>query len=291
MQDAGGPAAPIVVFADIDGVLSTVPGSALAQELGPLERLGDKGALVLCSGRTRPEIESLSYELGLTHPFICEHGAAVVVPNDYFPFDVANATPISGYQVVELGRPAAWVTDLLRRTAHRQGVAIRTFSEMSVDEVARECDLTPTRARLAKLRDYGELFRVVDGNPSARIRLLEALGNAHLRVVPAQRHIHVGAPVDFGIGVRMLRALYRRTSPTATTVGIVDWQGDGHVLSLVDYPVVVAGRGADAVVGPRRKPQRVWTIRLLGETSWTDAMVKIVREFHSAPDAPVAAAP
>jgi mannosyl-3-phosphoglycerate phosphatase len=280
---------PIVVFADIDGVLSTVPGSALAEELGPLERLGDRGALVLCSGRTRPEIESLAYELGLNHPFICEHGAAVVVPNGYFPFGVANAVPIAGYQVVELGRPVSWVADILRRTAHRQGVAIRTFTEMSVDDVARECSLSPTRARLAKLRDYGELFRVVDRNPSARTRLIDALGNAHLRVVPAQGHIHVGAPVDFGIGVRMLRALYRRQCPAAITVGIVDWQGDGHVLPLVDFPVVVAGRGGEVALGPRRKPERARTIRLLGETSWTEAVVKMVREFQPTPDASVTA--
>jgi predicted mannosyl-3-phosphoglycerate phosphatase (HAD superfamily) len=276
------------VFADIDGVLSTMPLPALAQELGALERLGAGGAFVLCSGKTRPEIESLAYELGLNHPFICEYGAGVVVPTGYFPFRAPDAVSIAGSQVVALGRPATWVADLLRRTAHRQGVEIRTFSEMSVDEVAQECGLSPSRARLAKLRDYGEMFSLRDPNPSARIRMLEALGNAHLRVVPRQRHIHVGAPVDFSVGIKMLRAMYHRNSPTAVTVGIADWQADGHVLSHVDYPIVVAGRGGESVPGPRRTPRQVRTIRLLGDTTWVDAIVTIVGERHPV-DARVAA--
>lgn len=272
----------LVIFADIDGLLSTVPRTTLVKELRTLEELWGRAAVVLCSGRTRPEIEHLSQELGSTHPFICEHGAATFVPLGYFPFEVPNAVPIAGYQAVEFGRSAGFVQEVLRRTAERLGVAVRSFSEMSVEEVAQDCGLSLLCARLAKLRDYGELFRVLDPRPDVRARLLDALRSAHLRCIGGGRYDHVGGSVDISVGVGMLRTMYRRLHVPSVSVGVVDWQADGDLLQLVECAIVIEGPESSTVPRTVRKPQHV-RVRSWERGNWAEKVVEIVSELYAAP--------
>ncbi len=283
-----GTAVTLVIFANVDALLSSPAGAGPGGELTVLDALGDQVAIVLCSGRTRPEIEHLSQGLRARYPFICEHGAAAFVPDGYFPFEVPNATPVSSYQVVEFGRSAATVADLLRRTADRQGIRIRCFSEMSVEEVAHDCGMSLLDARLAKLRDYGELFRVDDGDPAARARLLDALRSAHLRCVPGVRYDHVGASVDISIGVGMLRTLYRRHHGPTITIGVADWQADADVLQLVECPIVVeSASGATTSRSRRVLPPRVVTLD--GDSSWAASIAAVIRELYPVVRAPLAA--
>jgi mannosyl-3-phosphoglycerate phosphatase len=247
---------PVVIFTDIDGVLSSSSIGALVSATRTLEQLGSRVPLVLCSGRTRPEIEQLSQDLGLAHPFICEHGAAAFIPKNYFPFEIPNATPAGAYHVVEFGRSASSIGEMLRRAATRQGIAIRTLSEMSVEEVAQVYGASLLRARLIKLRDYGELFTVDEPGGDARLRLLDALRAMHLRCVGGQPLDHVGAAVDISIGVGLLRTLYRRAYGTTITVGIADWLAEGDVLQLVECPIVLEGpHGSSLPRFPRRSSQ------------------------------------
>ena len=269
----------VVIFADIDGVLSTEAAASFADDLTAFDALAPRVAVVLCSGRTRPEIEHLSQGLRLRHPFICEHGAAAFVPDGYFPFEVPNSNQVGAYQVVEFGRPAASVIELLRRTAERQGTPIRCFSGMSVDEVAHDCGMSLPSARLAKLRDYGELFRVEDPSLDARLRFLDALRAAHLRCIPGARYDHVGASVDISIGVGLLRTLYRRAQGLAITIGVADWQSDGDVLQLVECPIAVETAANPLPrLGKRAIPPRVVTV---GEgVNWAEAAATLIREQY-----------
>lgn len=270
----------ITVFADIDGVLSNSTSEALASDARTIERLWPSVALVLCSGRTRPEIEHLSQAMGIRHPFICEYGAAVFAPEGCFPFDLPSAVTVAGYDVVEFGRTAGSIVEMLRRVADRQGIAIRAFSEMSVDEVAQECGITPLAARLAKLRDYGEMFRVVDPNAHARARLADALRAMHLRVVSNGPLDHVGASVDVSIGVGLLRTLYRRKHGPTLVVGIADWQSDGDLLQLVECPVAVVGPRGRSMATEWKRVASVETVPFGGSRRWAEAVVDAVRSQY-----------
>jgi mannosyl-3-phosphoglycerate phosphatase len=268
---------PVVIFADVDGVLSSSSIDALARATRTLEQLGSRVPLVLCSGRTRPEIEQLSQDLGLAHPFICEHGAAAFIPKSYFPFEIPNATPAGAYHVVEFGRSASSIRDMLRRAAARHGITIRTLSDMSVEDVAQMYGASLLRARLIKLRDYGELFTVDEPGGSARLRLLDALRAMHLRCVPGQPFDHVGAAVDIGIGVGLLRTLYRRAHGTAITVGIADWLAEGDVLQLVECPIVLEGPYGSLLPRFTRRSPQLTVVRFV-EDIWAAAVRDRIHE-------------
>jgi len=287
-----GTATPLVIFANIDALLSGPAGAAAAGgELTAFGALGDTAAIVLCSGRTRPEIEHLSQGLPARYPFVCEHGAAAFVPEGYFPFAVPDSTPVSSYQVVEFGRSASAVAEVLRRTAERQGIRIRCFSDMSVADVAQDCGMSLLDARLAKLRDYGELFRVDPPDPQARARLMDALRSAHLRCVQGTHYDHVGASVDISIGVGLLRTLYRRLHGPTITIGVADWQADADVLQLVECPIVVESADQPQPPPPRNayrvRPPRVVTVD--AGTSWAASIARVIRELYPTAPSPMAA--
>jgi mannosyl-3-phosphoglycerate phosphatase len=244
---------PIVVFAGVNGVPCDAHGSLLTTAAISIERLGPEVPLVLCSSRTRAEIEGIQQQLGIRHPFVSESGNAAFIPAGYFDFDVPGACDRAGYQAVEFGWPYAEVVQTLGRTAERQRIEIIGFNDMSVEEVARECHLTLLQARLAKLREYGERFRVLDPSEATRSRLVRALKAARLRCVAGERYDDVGRAVDNGVGVNLLCSLYQRAYGGVLTVGLADPIAHDIVLRAVDRRVMPLGEVVDLVEALRRQ--------------------------------------
>jgi mannosyl-3-phosphoglycerate synthase len=259
---------PVVVFSDVDGVLCDPNSHAFSDAARSLSSLDGSVSLVLCSNKTRAEIESIQQALGLHHPFVCESGGAAFVPARYFGFEVPQAREHAGYEAVEFGRSHAEIAQMLRRTAARLRVDVLAFSDMSVDDVARDCGLSLLQARLAKLPEYGERFCVRDRRAGARPRLFQALQAAHLRCIGGSQYDYVGAPVENSLGVALLRTLYHRAWGTVMTIGLADAMADENLLQLVDRRVIVGdedpARGGVDVAG------------------WARAIVDIVEEVRGA---------
>jgi mannosyl-3-phosphoglycerate phosphatase len=233
------PTLPIVVFSDVDGVRCDPYPDSFTSAANTLRHLEpDEVPLVLCSSKTRAEIEGIQQELGIRHPFVCESGGAAFIPAGYFDFEVPHAHDRAGYQAVEFGWPYAEVVQTLGRTAERLRIEIVGFNDMSVEEVARECHIGLLQARLAKLREYGERFRVLDPSETRRSRLFKALKAARLRSVSGERYDHVGAAVENGAGVNLLCSLYQRAYGGVLTVGLAGPMTDDVVLRLVNRRVV-----------------------------------------------------
>lgn len=269
----------VVVFSGVEGILvNRRSGDFETSAAGALDLLlREQIPLVLCASKTRAEIERVYQGLGVSHPFVCESGAAVFVPRGYFSFEVPHAREVAGYQAVEFGQPYTAVVDVLHRAAERLDIDIVGFSDMSVKEVAADCDLSLLQARLAKLREYDEPFRIVAGDPRARSRLFKALHAAHLGCVSEGRYDRVGAPVDLGIGAQWLCAWYRRALGRVITVGLGKRLSHLPLLRRVDIPIVVPSD--DTAVTARLLATLPGT-RLTsaeGVASWPMAVAEIVK--------------
>jgi mannosyl-3-phosphoglycerate phosphatase len=268
---------PIVVFTDLDGTLLDARTHSARDAKKALDLLAAAEIpLVFCSSKTRAEIEWLQQELGVRHPFICENGGGVFVPAGYFTFDLPAAREVAGYQAIEFGRPYVQVVERLHTIASRLSIGIVGFSDMSVADVARECQLPLMQARLAKLREYDEPFRLTEPNPAARRRLIKGLHTAQLTCTHGGRYEHVGAAVDKGLGVTLLSAMYRRVQPVLATVGLGDAANDGPLLSRVDQAFIIRTN----TVGVARLLTEVPTARVTGAEGvlgWAEAIAEIVR--------------
>jgi mannosyl-3-phosphoglycerate phosphatase len=259
--------AKLVVFSAADSVLRHTRAPDLfgraARVLGPLQQADVP--IVLCSGKTRAEIEQVRHELGIHHPFVCERDGAAFIPARYFDFEIPRAREVAGYVAVEFGMPYADIVYALHHAARRLAIEVVGFNDMSVDDVAADCGLPLPQARLAMLREYGEHFRVLGPFDDARPRLFKALASAGLRCEAGTPYDHVGAPVREGTGVKFLSALYERAHGPLLSLGLSDTPAGAGVLPFVDRPIlmgedVCADRRADVV-------------------SWAEAIVESVESF------------
>ena len=273
----------VIVFARIEEALIDPLGAADEATRSRLAGLSGQGvAVVACSGRTRAEIELMRADLGIEHPFVAEEGAAVFVPRGYFPFPLP-ATGIGGgggYHTLELSISHEAVLRSLRRVARQARVGVVGFSDMSVGDVARECGLTLLQARLAKLREYDEPFRVVDHDASARARLHKALKANGLHVRPGPRFDHVVGSADLGACVATVRGLYARRGPVVT-VGVGTGPDDLSFLRRVDLPVLLQNGSARGIAPLARTLPSAVVAREGGAAGWFEAVETAIANHRS----------
>jgi mannosyl-3-phosphoglycerate phosphatase len=264
----------IIVFTDPDRTLldhRAHPCSPACPALGVLG--AHEVPIVLCSSRTRAELELIQHEFQFRHPFISENGGAAYLPHGYFTSP--DFMEFSGYDVLAFGGPHQQVVDALRLAASTLHIDVRNFHDMSVQEVADECGLSLAEARLTKLREYDEPFRILASDPAAHGRLVAALRRAGLRYVNDGRFHHVTSGTDLGRSVRALMSMYRRHSGHILAVGISDGRGDLSLLQAVDVAVVVFDPEVDDGRVLRKLPAARVTSKP-GSLGWDEAIFDAV---------------
>lgn len=274
------PEVRLVIFTDLDGTLldhETYSHTPATEALGLLERRGIP--LILCSSKTRAEIELIQLDLRLRHPFISENGGAVFIPRGYLPFASEGARSIEGYEALEFGTPYWQLVEVLHRVSAELGIKVVGFSDMSAEEVAQDCKLSPMEARLAKQREYDEPFRILGSSPAARSRLLDALHEAGLRCTRGGRYYHVTGVTDKGLAIRKLRALYARTWGNVLTVGLGDSPNDLSLLQEVDIPIVVRNPAVDASTKLLRKIPTARVSSAPGPRGWNEMVLEVLGQY------------
>ena len=252
---------PVIAFADADAIPASDAGCigpVGADALAALAR--ERIVIVLVSSRTRAQMESTRQAVGIFHPFIAEAGAAAFVPERYFSMELETTRKIGGYQALEFSAPYEQLVAIVRRAADRLGIGIAGFSDMSVEQVARECGMSLLDARLAKLREYREPFRLLSRNSIAERRLLRALETAG--VVCTRQGDFFVAGTDYGLhqAVNELSALYRRALGGALTASVVEGPDAGEYARLVDFTLPPTQPDP-----AETRPARAWVLGLIDQ--------------------------
>lgn len=260
----------IVVFADPDGTLLEHGRDPCLSACDALTLLADHDVpIVLCSSRTRAELALIQQKLHLRHPFVSENGGAVFLPRG------SLAAQLPGYEVLAFGGPHQHVVATLQRTVAALQIKVRTFSDMSVGEVADACGVSLAEARLAQLRDYDEPFRILDPDPAVSSRLLTALRRAGLRCFTGELFHHVTSGTDIRRAVRLLKTVYREQSGSVLTIGISDGRGDYSLLHEVDIPIVVLNHAVNTARLLSKVPMARVTSNA-GSRGWEEAIFSAV---------------
>ncbi len=238
-QPAAGIAQRIVVVTDVHATAPTEGMRSLPEAQAAVDFLAARGIpLVVNSSRTRAEVERLHQTLQIRTPFISERGGALFLPHGYFPFVPARARPAVGCDVVEFGGRYHEVVNALRLTCHELKLDVVGFGELSIHQVARELGVPLPEAQLAKLREYTELFRIVDETDLTKRRLFKALHQGGLRCCPAGSRYLVTATADRADSLRTLRAVWGQAWGDPLMIGLGD-SDDLEWLRHVDVAVIV----------------------------------------------------
>jgi mannosyl-3-phosphoglycerate phosphatase len=239
-----------------------------------IRELEDRGiAVVLWGNETRSEMELIQSDLKLQHPFISENGGGLFIRHGYFPDRPARGRDIQSYDVLDFGRPYHAVAEALHEIARRHQCPMMGFSVMSIEEVARECGLSLAQARLAKLREYDEPFRVADSEPATYSRICSALRRLGYRCFTHERFHHATGVADKAQSIRTLTSLYCDAHDGHVwTIGVAKAPSESCLLQAVDIPIVVRSAEADAA----RLAKKVPTARLIdaGPRGWSEAILE-----------------
>jgi mannosyl-3-phosphoglycerate phosphatase len=229
-----------IIYTDLDGTMLDARTYSCVDSLPAIRAAQARGIpMVFCSSKTRAEIEVVRQYTQVRDPFIVENGGAVYVPKDYFTFPVDGGRSHNGFTVIELGTPYVKLVETLRRLRLDVPCRLLGFNDMTDDEVAGDCGLTPAEARRAKQREYDEAFKIVSADPSLVPLVLHKIEAAGLRHSLGGRYYHLHGENDKGRAVKILNDLFRKAHGPIFTVGLGDSPNDLPMLEAVDLPAIV----------------------------------------------------
>lgn len=266
-----------IVYTDLDGTLLDEHYSLDGAKEAVEELIRRAIPIVLCTSKTRREIEVYRTQLGLGDPFISENGGAIFIESDYFGFDYRYDYELSSegrrLNVIQLGTSYEELRRTLKEVEEegRGLYELRGFGDMSAEELARDSGLSLEEAELSKLREYDEAFKILVGDEE---RIREKIEERGLHCTTGTRYHHLTGAHDKGQAVAILNVLYRKKYTAITTVGLGDSVNDLPMLRAVDIPVLVAKPDG-------RHEERAADIRIrredgIGPVGWRSAIEEII---------------
>jgi mannosyl-3-phosphoglycerate phosphatase len=231
-----------IVISDLDGTLlhsQTYSFDAAQPALNRLRK--ERIPLILCTSKTRAEVEYWRGRLNNDEPFIVENGGALYVPERYFGFSLEGAARRDGYEVIEFGAPYPDLVSALDEASRESACQVLGFHQMSVAEISVRTLLPVRQAEMAKQREYDEPFEILGTGTHTLLRAIESRG---FRWTRGDRYYHITGNHEKALAVRCLIALYRRAFGAVTTIGVGDGYNDAQFLNSVDVPIVIRSRAA-----------------------------------------------
>jgi len=267
----------LVIFTDLDGTLLDYTAYSFEPAIPALRLIKEKDIpLIICSSKTRKEIEYYRKKLDNTHPFISENGGGIFIPKDYFKLEIKSkkfkVSEESNYQTIRLG---AKYSDLRKATQELQqeGFDVKGFGDMTISELCETANMTEEEALMAKERDFDEPF-IFKGPDFKLPGLLKSINEKGFKFTQG-RFYHILGSSNKGIAVSILIDLYKDKYGHVSTVAIGDSPNDIPMLERVDSPVIVQKH--DGSYDNNIKIQNIKKAEGIGPEGWNKAVMRIIK--------------
>jgi len=209
----------LVIFTDLDGTLLD-DNYSFNDALEALSLIKSKEIpLVLCSSKSKLEMEYWQDQLGINDPLIVENGGAVFLNGEF-----------GSNEVIKLGTSIKELKDMLIKISKECDSKIKLFSEMSLQKIIDHTGLPIDQARMAKVKNYTEAFIVERGSVEKIKDMIEKKGYNYTR---AKRFHYIMKGNDKGKAVKILIDKFK-SKCDIVSVGLGDNENDKPMLKVVD---------------------------------------------------------
>src|SRR5574339_893054 len=166
--------------------------------------------IVLCSTKTRKEQDKIRNDLDIVDPYIVENGGAIIVPKNYFPFNLdefgLETKEIDGNMTLELGKSYEQIITILNDIRNKFHIRFNCVSDFSITQLANKVGISVEDATLMASREYSETILEIEF--VNRVELERALIERNLIMAQGTRYITVSARHDKGCAVSILKNLF-----------------------------------------------------------------------------------
>ncbi|WP_439135331.1 HAD-IIB family hydrolase [Pseudomaricurvus sp.] len=199
----------LIIVSDLDGSLldhhdyNFEPARPLLKQLAQADI-----PVVLCTSKTRAEVQTLRKTLHNHSPFIVENGAAVYLPKVQFPFQPEGSEDASGYwRKAFCEKREHWLSLLEEAKIHFVD-KFDHFSAMSEARVAELTGLPLEQAAQAKAREFGEPLQWL-GSEEDLAAFTNWFQERGACILSGGRFVHVAGDADKGRAMTWLVNEYR----------------------------------------------------------------------------------
>ena len=266
--------ADFVVATDLDGCLLDEETYAFDAARPALERLARHGIpLVLATSKTRQEVLRLCADLPHVSAAIIEGGGALLLPEGR-EVESRALRPDGGLSTIVLGEERAVLVRALQQIAPETGAAVRSFSALGPEEVARLTGLDLAAAARAMDRQYDEPFLLENEERAAA--LVAAAQRRGLSMTRGGRFWHLTGATDKGRGLAALLRVYAAERRSYSVVALGDSPHDLPLLRAADRAIVLPRPGgvldpvlAAALPGAEQAPRP-------GPEGWNSSLLAVL---------------
>jgi mannosyl-3-phosphoglycerate phosphatase family protein len=270
----------LIVFSDLDGTLLDPFTYSFEAAQEALALLAERRIpLVICSSKTRVEIEQYRALMQNHDPFVSENGGGVFVPiyDDTGLADAfveKGAERVGDYLILRLGSPYGRLREGMA-SLREQGFDVKGFGDMTIEEVSSLTGMSCSEAAMAKERDFDEpfLFGAADAERGALLSSIKEIG---LKAIEGGRFYHLLGDNDKGKAVSLLINIYRDHFGDILTLGLGDSLNDLSMLRNIDIPVVV--QRSDGTYDPSLILYNSIRANGVGPEGWNNAVKMIIQQ-------------
>ncbi len=257
------------MFSDLDGSLLDHDTYDWQPALPALELLKARDIpLVLVSSKTLAELEDYREQLDLRHPVVAENGAAMYIPDDYFP----GTTTLSTVTITR-----AQLRPDYEEAKLKHSFECEAFYELGIAGIIRETGLTEQQAMRANDREASEPILWCDSDERAA-QFEQEMNARGLRCIRGGRFLHLMGKTSKEEAVHRLTEAYKRKWPDdeIMSVSLGDGPNDLGMLSSTDIAVIIPGKHEHRM--DLTTQNRVLKPTSPGPVGWNEAMMTLLAE-------------
>ena len=268
-----------IIFTDLDGTLLEHNNYKFDKAKPALELVKEKKIpLIICTSKTRAEIEDYRKKLKNKHPFISENGGAIFIPKNYFKdFNFKYSKKIKGYYVIEIGTPYEKLISVLKQIEKKTNSDIIGFHEMSLKDLVKDSGLSNTEAKLAMKREYDEPFKLIEPLNEKK-KVFNLIKKHKLNYTEGGRYYHLHGNNDKGKALKILKKIYERFYKTKiNSIALGDSQNDAPMLKMADTSFLVQKPNKSY---ERISSNKIRKIKGIGPIGWNIAITQLFLKLN-----------